>query len=631
MSDLTNMSYLANMPGLTSTPDLISTRGLISTPGPTSEDESVLVDYDDLLAFASGVFGSLGLPPAAAAAAGEALCYGDLTGLSSHGLANLTRLYLPLFSSGQVDPGAGLTVLADRGASVLADARRALGLWAAGEAMDLAADRAARYGIGMVAVRGATHFGCAGQHAARAVGRGMIGIVASNCGRQRIARPPGGKVAMLGTNPVAVAAPAGDHPPFILDMSTTAVPTGRVRAAARAGTPVPAGWLEDDAGNPVTDPAAFDRGDAHLLWLGASPGSCTGPAGSYSESSGAYSGSAGSYGGASGAYKGFGLGLAVEILAALVPGAGFGPAPEALSGTGGPSGRDDDIGFWVAAIDPPRDPEAVRDDAQALFGALLDCPPVREDEPVRYPGWHEADRARRHRANGVPLPAALYRELTEVAAARGLPSPPPRSPAPRNGSAAPGSGSTLGSVATGNAAPGSGAPKGGAPSARLPGGHAPNGHVSSGHAPKGTVSEGTVSEGTVSEDGGKRPVDGVLVKVLIHRRDDRGMKLEPEASRCVRRGELHELVTTSQSRTEPGTRIDRVGFLGFAEMACGGVIDRGDEVWAGDRLVGTVLGFDACHFPNHYNILVTTDEPRTGLDLALEPGTPVGFRPARAR
>ncbi|MGH3245866.1 MAG: Ldh family oxidoreductase [Trebonia sp.] len=492
----------------------------------------VLIDYDDLLAFASSVFTSLGMPAAAAAAAGEALCYGDLTGLSSHGLTNLTRLYLPLFESGRVDPGASLTMLADRGASVLADSGRGLGLWAAGEAMELAADRAARYGIGMVAVRGATHFGCAGQHAARAVGRGMIGIVASNCGRQRIARPPGGKVAMLGTNPVAVAAPAGDHPPFILDMSTTAVPTGRVRAAARAGVPVSTGWLEDDAGNPVTDPAAFDRGEAHLLWLGGS---------------------------SSGSYKGFGLGLAVEILAALVPGAGFGPAPEALSGDGRPSGRDDDIGFWVAAIDPLRHPDAVRDDAHALFGALLDCPPVRAGEPVRYPGWHEADRAGRHRANGVPLSAALYQELAEVAAARGLPFPLPR------GSAA------------------------------------------------------------ASEDGAKRPVSGVLVKVLIHRRDDRGMELEPYASRCVRQGEVHELVTTSQSGTEPGTRIDRVGFLGFAEISCGGVIDRGDQVWIGDRLIGTVLGFDACHFPNHYNILITAAEPRTGLDLALEPETPVRF------
>jgi LDH2 family malate/lactate/ureidoglycolate dehydrogenase len=509
---------------------------------------SVLIDYDDLLAFASGVFTSLGLPTAAAAASAEALCYGDLTGLSSHGLANLTRLYLPLFESGRVDPGAGLTVLADRGASVLADAGRSLGLWAAGAAMDLAADRAARYGIGMVAVRGATHFGCAGQHAARAVGRGMIGIVASNCGRQRIARPPGGRVAMLGTNPLAVAAPAGSHPPFVLDMSTTAVPTGRVRAAAGAGVPVPAGWLEDDAGSPVTDPAAFDRGEAHLLWLG----------------------------GSSGAYKGFGLGLAVEILAALVPGAGFGPAPEALSGDGGPSGRDDDIGFWVAAIDPPRHAEAVRNDAHALFGSLLDCPPVREGEPVRYPGWHEADRARRHRAGGVPLSAALYRELAGVATAHGLPLPAPRGPAP--GSA-------------------------------------------------DCVLEGSVSAEGGSEDGAKRPVRGVLVKVLIHRRDDRGMELEPYASRCVRAGDVHELVTTSESRTAPGTRVDRVGFLGFAEMALGGVIDRGDELWIGDRRIGTVLGFDACHFPNHYNILITADEPRTGLDLALEPGIPVRFAP----
>ena len=62
-------------------------------------------------------------------------------------------------------------------------------------------------------------------------------------------------------------------------------------------------------------------------------------------------------------------------------------------------------------------------------------------------------------------------------------------------------------------------------------------------------------------------------------------------------------------------------------MSFGGVIDRGDELWIGDRRIGTVLGFDACHFPNHYNILIAADEPRTGLDLALEPETPVRFAP----
>lgn len=131
----------------------------------------------------------------------------------------------------------------------------------------------------------------------------------------------------------------------------------------------------------------------------------------------------------------------------------------------------------------------------------------------------------------------------------------------------------------------------------------------------------------IGEDGAKRPVHGVLVKVLIHRRDDRGMELEPYASRCVRQGEVHELVTTSQSDTGPGSRVDRVGFLGFAEIGCAGVIDRGDRLWIGERLIGAVLGFDACHFPNHYNILIRADRLVTGLDLALAPEMTVRFEP----
>lgn len=129
------------------------------------------------------------------------------------------------------------------------------------------------------------------------------------------------------------------------------------------------------------------------------------------------------------------------------------------------------------------------------------------------------------------------------------------------------------------------------------------------------------------EDAPKREVTAAVVKVLVHRRDERGMSLEPFASRCVRAGEVHELVTTSHAETAPGARIDRVGFLGFAEIACAGVIDRGDEVWVGGSLVGAVLGFDACHFPNHYNVLVHTPRPVTGADLGLKPETEVRFVP----
>ncbi|WP_258904703.1 DUF6917 domain-containing protein [Actinokineospora sp. UTMC 2448] len=125
------------------------------------------------------------------------------------------------------------------------------------------------------------------------------------------------------------------------------------------------------------------------------------------------------------------------------------------------------------------------------------------------------------------------------------------------------------------------------------------------------------------EDGEKRTVSGTLVKVLVHRRDDRGMRLEEFASRCVRRGEVHELVTTDHGVADG--RIDRVGFLGFTEIDRGGVIDRGDAVHIGGTYVGTVLGFDACHFPNHYNILIHRASPVTGSDIALSPESPVRF------
>lgn len=133
----------------------------------------------------------------------------------------------------------------------------------------------------------------------------------------------------------------------------------------------------------------------------------------------------------------------------------------------------------------------------------------------------------------------------------------------------------------------------------------------------------------IGEDGDKRVVAGAVVKVLIHRREERGMELLPFASRCVRAGEVHELVATDHTETAEGARIDRVAFLGFAEIACAGVVDRGDEVRVNGRVVGTVLGFDGYHFPNHYNILVHTPAPLTGAEFGIAPEDRVEFTQAR--
>jgi hypothetical protein len=115
----------------------------------------------------------------------------------------------------------------------------------------------------------------------------------------------------------------------------------------------------------------------------------------------------------------------------------------------------------------------------------------------------------------------------------------------------------------------------------------------------------------------KRTVRAVLVKLLFHKQRDRGMTLLPFRTRCVRAGEVHEIVTTDQRDADGGTRIDRVGFLGFAEVLCAGVVERGDVVRSGGRRIGTVLGFDDCHCPNHLNILLTVDEPVGAADLGL--------------
>lgn len=356
----------------------------------TFPDTTVRLSHADLLSFVTTVFTHRGVPSERARTAAAALLHGDLHGQGSHGLANLRRLYLRLFDEGRCDPAAEPERIRDTGPAVLVDARRALGLWAATEAMDLATERAREHGVGLVSVRGGTHFGCAGHHAALAAGRDMIGVLAGNCGGQRIARPPGGAVAMLGTNPLSVAAPALPGAPFVLDMSTTVVPTGRVRAAARAGKPVPPGWLQDETGEPVTDPAAFDRGEAHLRWLGGAP--------------------------ETGVYKGFGLALAVELLAAGLSGAALGPDPAALTGDGGPHGTDDDIGYLVLAIAPGtlRPGGDFAEGVRSLFGTVLDCPPAPGAEPVRYPGWAEADRARRYRAEGVPVAPDVHRDLVAL-------------------------------------------------------------------------------------------------------------------------------------------------------------------------------------------------------------------------
>jgi hypothetical protein len=115
----------------------------------------------------------------------------------------------------------------------------------------------------------------------------------------------------------------------------------------------------------------------------------------------------------------------------------------------------------------------------------------------------------------------------------------------------------------------------------------------------------------------KRDVTGTMAKLLDHTNEERGMVVMPVLSRCVQAGEVHELVTTDHYGLVDRSRVDRVGFLGFVEVSRSGVIDVGDLVTIADRPVGSVVGFDDCHFPNHYNVLIEVRELQTAETLGL--------------
>ncbi|MFD9125791.1 Gfo/Idh/MocA family protein [Kitasatospora sp. NPDC059571] len=124
----------------------------------------------------------------------------------------------------------------------------------------------------------------------------------------------------------------------------------------------------------------------------------------------------------------------------------------------------------------------------------------------------------------------------------------------------------------------------------------------------------------------KDPVEASLVKLLFHWQTDRGMALSPWDTRCVRAGDVHELVTTTDRPQAEGDRVDAVGFLGFAEFHGATVLGKGDQLWLGERLVGVVAGFDECHAPNHYNVLIHTDRLLTAEDLDLRAGDRIVFK-----
>jgi len=117
----------------------------------------------------------------------------------------------------------------------------------------------------------------------------------------------------------------------------------------------------------------------------------------------------------------------------------------------------------------------------------------------------------------------------------------------------------------------------------------------------------------------------VFVAVLNHKLTNRQLNLVKTPTRAIKRGEIHELIGTHEDAS-PGSSVNNVWYIGFFEVTKGGIIVYGDEVYINEKKIGLVLGFDETHMPNHMNIVIKLEEPKTGAELGIRVGDRVVIR-----
>ncbi|MCD6554052.1 MAG: Ldh family oxidoreductase, partial [Anaerolineae bacterium] len=200
--------------------------------------------------FCTRVFEKLGVPRDDAEVTSDVLVLANLRGIDSHGVARLRR-YVNGLRDGVMVARPEIQVVRETPATALIDAGAGLGQPVSYRAMQKAIEKALEVGAGFVTVRNSNHYGIAGYYAMMALEHDCIGISMTNAAVLVV--PTFGRDAMLGTNPISVAAPAGQERPFVLDMATSTVPQGKLEVYHRLEKPIPLGWATDETGTPTTD------------------------------------------------------------------------------------------------------------------------------------------------------------------------------------------------------------------------------------------------------------------------------------------------------------------------------------------------------------------------------------------
>lgn len=344
--------------------------------------------YENLFDFVYQVFLKIGCSEEHAILASRVLLDADMRGVDSHGVARLSG-YIRLWQAGRINAAPDIKVVYETPSTAVVDGDRGLGLVVAPFAMEVAIEKAANVGTGWVSVKNSNHFGIAGYHAMMALNHDMIGWAMTNA--SALVAPTFSVERMLGTNPIAIAVPAHDEPPFVADFATTTASNGKLEILQRKNEEAPLGWVQDKDGNPTTNAHALKEGGAML------------PLGGDREH---------------GSHKGYALGSIVDIFSAVLSGASYGPwappfpayvpVPENMPGEG--------LGHFLGAmrVDAFRPTADFKQHMDNWIKRFRSAKPAAGQERVLIPGDVEREMQIIRRREGIPLIDAVVKDLSEV-------------------------------------------------------------------------------------------------------------------------------------------------------------------------------------------------------------------------
>ncbi|MFD3446294.1 Ldh family oxidoreductase [Microbacteriaceae bacterium 4G12] len=361
-----------------------STRDDSTTDDSTSDDrttEDARLDRGVLEKWVTHLVEAWGYGGDEAAYLAATLVDANLRGVDSHGVIRLPA-YERRINERLVDPAAAPIVTVE-GSVVRVDANGAAGQIATRAAVEAALRVSRETGVATAAVHGSTHFGAAGFYARWLAEQGAVALVVSNS--EPIVVPHGGREALLGTNPIAFAAPTRGKP-ISLDMATSTSAMGRVLVAQAARKPIPPTWGVDADGEPTTDANAVTA----LLPAG-------GP-------------------------KGYGLGFLVEILGGVLTGAAV---AHDLGNMYNDFSKPQNVGHWLLVLDIEHFLPLAEftDRIQGLVDLAHASAPASGFSSVLVPGEPEDRSAEQRERDGIPLPPATVVELSELGERHGLPFP----------------------------------------------------------------------------------------------------------------------------------------------------------------------------------------------------------------